>query len=201
MRWISDFAPTSTPRVGSSRKMTFGIDRQQLGDRHLLLIAARKIGHRLADMAAFEVQHGAQPFGQPGLQTVIEYADDDETWRSDKAEMFSAIGHLQKQAISLAVFRQVDKPFLNALLVIRRGQDSAIEHDFRPSPALQACRCPFDDFAAPGPDQPTNAKDFALLEVEGDTREPALLGQVTDREDHSIGLLVLALFFSDRACR
>ncbi len=42
--WISALAPTSTPRVGSSRISMRAVGREPLGEHHLLLVAARQPG-------------------------------------------------------------------------------------------------------------------------------------------------------------
>ena len=41
--WISALAPTSMPRVGSSRMSSFGADREHPRQQHLLLVAARQL--------------------------------------------------------------------------------------------------------------------------------------------------------------
>ena len=62
-RWISALAPTSMPRVGSSRIRTLRVGRQPARQDHLLLVAAaqvpdRLVGRRRGDLEQLDVPVG-----------------------------------------------------------------------------------------------------------------------------------------------
>lgn len=87
----------------------FRIDREHLGDGHLLLIAAGQGGYRLADMAAFEIEAPAEIAGLKVFAALI-----DDAALADKAKAqgrdIGGNGHIEEKAIALAVFR--DRPAL-----------------------------------------------------------------------------------------
>src|ERR1700689_4768167 len=66
MLWISAIAPTSTPRVGSSKMDQFGRLDQRFRNHHLLLIAARKFDHARVAVQGLDVEL-ARPLGSQRL--------------------------------------------------------------------------------------------------------------------------------------
>ena len=54
--WIADLAPTSMPRVGSSKSMTVAFVASHFGEHDLLLVAAAQQGDRLAGTAGAQLE-------------------------------------------------------------------------------------------------------------------------------------------------
>ena len=63
MRWTSALAPTSMPRVGSSRMSNFGRGVEPLGQHHLLLVAAGELGDLQLHRRRADVQPILEGFG------------------------------------------------------------------------------------------------------------------------------------------
>ena len=63
-RWISVLAPTSMPRVGSSRISSFGCGEQPAGEQHLLLVAAAQGAHRLLGARGPDVERADPVLGE-----------------------------------------------------------------------------------------------------------------------------------------
>ena len=55
-RWISALAPTSMPRVGSSRMRILGFVSSQRADQHLLLVAAGQVEDRLLELGRLDAE-------------------------------------------------------------------------------------------------------------------------------------------------
>ena len=56
MRWISALAWTSTPWVGSSSTSTSALERERLGQQHLLLVATAQVAHGGVDRGRGDAQ-------------------------------------------------------------------------------------------------------------------------------------------------
>ena len=131
MRWISDFAPTSTPRVGSSRKITRGRtdsilaiatfcwlppESDETGSWMPPRLRPRRSPSAVACAASFSASMVPQRV---------------ETWSRSSAEMLAAIERSRKTPVALAVLREVDDAVVDAVAVGADRQRLAVERDRR----------------------------------------------------------------------
>ena len=160
MRWISALAPTSTPRVGSSRKMTRGIDRQHLGDGDLLLVAARERGDRVVDAAALEAEAVAEPVRLLRLLLGIDRAPRGRDLAEVDRRDIGGDRQVEEDAVALAVLREVDDAVVDAVAVAADGEGLAVEGHLAAGAFVEAADA-LDDLAPAGADQSGDAEDLA----------------------------------------
>ena len=201
MRWISALAPTSTPRVGSSRKMTFGLTDEHLGDGDLLLIAARQGRDRLADMAVFEIEPRAQPLGLLGLAALV----DDGRCRGDLLDAqrrdIGGDRHVEEQAVALAVLRQVDDALRDAVGIVRQLQRRGRAASTSPVTSPSSRQMPLTISLRPAPIRPARPRISPLRSWKETSRKPLALGQVAHLEDDLVRTARPPPASADRGCR
>ena len=73
-RWISALAPTSMPRVGSSRMRILRLGQQPAADQHLLLVAAGEVLDRLVHARRLDPQRVAHLAASRGMPVLLDEA-------------------------------------------------------------------------------------------------------------------------------
>ena len=156
--------------------------REHLGDRHLLLVAARKRGDRIVDAAALEAEAVAQRDGLRGLPFRVDHAPGGDLFQIERRDV-GGDGEVDEDAVALAVLGEVDDATVDAVAIRADRERLAVERDragsSRPQPAHA-----LDDLAAAGADQPGDPEDLAPAEGEGNVAEPAAVAQVADFQQH-----------------
>ena len=102
MLWISAFAPTSMPRVGSSRIRQFRTHRQPAREQHLLLVAAGELADRLVGARAFDAEPLNEFLDHRALLRGVDDAGPGELRQQRQRQIFGD-RHVGNDAFELAV--------------------------------------------------------------------------------------------------
>ena len=158
-----------------------GVDREHLGDGHLLLVAARQVRDRLVDAAMFQVEPGAEALGLGCFAAIVDDAGGAGDLPQPQCRDIGSDRHVEKQAVALAVLAEIDKARGDAVAVIVQGQRLAGQPDVTGHLAVEAADA-LDDFAAPGPDQAGKPEDLAAVQLERDVLEASGFAQALHLE-------------------
>ncbi len=110
--WISDFDPTSTPCVGSSRISTFGIGCEPSGQRDFLLIAARQRLDLRHHRRSLDLQFIDVPLRLLSLAGSIDQPGPGHTCEAGQAHVLCH-GHIGHHAVLAPIFRKIANSHLN----------------------------------------------------------------------------------------
>ncbi len=127
-RWISARAPTSTPRVGSSRMRTRGARCEPAADHHLLLVAAAEAGDRRVDALGLDRQRADRLEREVGAGARA----DQRKSRADHDALEVGEADIEGEALG------EDQPFGAPLL--RHEAESGLHRGMRASAARRAGR-------------------------------------------------------------
>ena len=114
--WTSALAPTSMPRVGSSRMRTCGLQGQPLGERDLLLVAAGQPADEVLEVGRADLESVAVRRDHVLRRRRRSTMPARVIWCTTLIEMLSRDGHLREEALALAVLGDVADAQAHGLL-------------------------------------------------------------------------------------
>ena len=182
MRWISAFAPTSTPRVGSSRKMTRGLTDSILAIATFCWLPPESVETGSSMRPRWRPRRSPQLGRLPRLPLRVDGAPAGRDLPQVERRDVGGDRQVEEDAVALAVLGEVDEAAVDAVAIGADRQRHAVERDLAPGAGLQAADA-LDDLAAPGPDQPGDPEDLAVAQREADVAEPLAVGQAAHLED------------------
>ena len=127
--WTSALAPTSMPRVGSSRMSTRGSTLSQLSQHRLLLVAARQVADRREQRCGADAQPIAEALGRAPLGTPVEQPERRAIGaeRGQRDVRGDRLGHRQAQLA--AVLGQIGDAEMHGIARVADGDDSSVDGD------------------------------------------------------------------------
>ncbi len=163
-----------------------GIPEQPFADDDLLLVAAREVAGDLVDRGRANVQPPHVVLGDPRL-----LAEADEAQRPAEGIQIGQgqvvrQGHLDRQAVLLAVFGQVGDAFIDAVARCADADRAAVDLHLAGIQPVGAKDRP-GDLGAPGAHETGEAEDLAAAQFEADVLEDPLAGQALRPQQYLAG--------------
>ena len=157
------------------------IDREQLRQRNLLLVAARQLRHRLVDAGAAYAEPLAHLFGQRRLPPP---ADHEPARHALQIERGNVLGdrEVEEHAVALAVLAEIDDPLADRGEIVALANLGAVAMDL-PGAAVRKAADRLHRLGAPRADQPAEADDLARPHLEADIVDDAAVR----KPDHLAG--------------
>ena len=172
--WISAFAPTSTPRVGSSRIRIAAARRQPLGEHDLLLVAARQTGASARRGSAARTRSRVEVLVAPSRAPRAAGSNRSRaSVGSIGSDMLCSAAHRQHEPLSLAILgHEADAQRCIAASASRARSGPPRDHRPAPSRRVQAEER-LRDLGSAGAHQPREADHLARAQRERDVLELA----------------------------
>jgi hypothetical protein len=171
-----------------------GIDRQLLGNRHLLLVAARERRDRHVDAA----HPHAKPLGQipRAVRFGLRIQQAERPGQRFQVENGNVLGdgQLQEHARTLAVLRKIDNTCLHGLRIGLRPQPLSMQLHLAFPHRTQSANA-LGNLGAARADQSANAENFALAQFEADIVEAIAVAKIADAQNGLARLLRQRLLF------
>ena len=162
------------------KQVDFGRQRQPLGDRDFLLVAAAQPDERLARRAQPDAQLVDQPIHETPLPLPIEETEAVEPIEAGQGEVLTG-RELDDQAIGLAVLGNVGNPALHRRTGTAHRDRLIAEQDL--SLNRMDAEEGGEELPLPLALQAAQAEDLAAMEIEADIMKALAGAEIADRED------------------
>ena len=161
--WTSALAPTSMPRVGSSRISTDGFDVEPLGEHHLLLVATREVADRRRAATACGCQAGPGSFAAvSSLRVAVDQTPAGHEAAQPGQRDVRGDRLRQRQPETAAILRDVGDAVIHRVARALDLDDLAARAGSCPRRRASTPNSASGDLGAPRADEPGEAEHLAL---------------------------------------